>query len=77
MNKKTLFIPVVLILAVCVIILTNMQAAPDVTPGQVYEITEVKLASKDKMTDFVFTDHQGKERTLKELVLGKYVFLNF
>jgi len=44
---------------------------------KVYEITKVEKATDGKITDFSFTDENGKESTLSSIIKNKYVFLNF
>ena len=44
---------------------------------KVYEITKVKKATDGKITDFSFTDENGKESKLSSIIKNKYVFLNF
>ena len=91
MKNKRFIIPLVLVFAICLTLIPVLQAqrtkttstdkkttSVAVTPGQVYEITEIKMPiANNQMTDFVFLDDNGTERTLRELVLGKNVFLNF
>ena len=85
MNNKPFFITTVLAIAFCLIFSSSIQAQKSadkskiaVSSGKVYEIIEIKMAfSSDQMTDFVFLDDNGTERTLRELVIGKCVFLNF
>ena len=83
-------IAIALIITICIMLTPDLNAQKTgkttdkskskiaVTPGQVYEITEIKMPlAKDQMTDFVFIDDNGSERTLREYTLDKYVFLNF
>ncbi len=45
--------------------------------AKVYEIAEVGKAANGKITEFFFTDENGKKVSINSIIKNKYVFLNF